>query len=952
MNKTSCIKKVLSVFILSLTFPIAWAQEETEMTTAEAMGYYQNTSKQWITCHDPSVVWEPETKRYYIFGSHLAQAHTADLQNWKGFRAPWGAVQPDGSIKAGAKNAETFTTHQVKTIIIGDKEVQFGNYDAHAWAAAYGGDYNIDGNLWAPDVIYNVAMQKWCMYMSVNGPNHNSVIVLLTADKIDGTYVYQGPVVYTGFKTGGDARISWKKTDLELVLGEQSTLPSRYEHPKDWGDYWANGIDPCVFYDEEGHLWMTYGSWSGGIWMLELDENTGLRDYNVTYGTDYASKQKGVTKDPYFGKKIAGGYYVSGEASYIEYIGGYYYLFMSYGYLDSVGGYQMRVFRSKNPDGPYLDGQNRNAIFDRYVMNYGPNADTRGQLIMGAYDNWGFMNKGELGQGHNSVIAAPDGRTYLVYHTRFNDGTEGHQVRVHQLYTCKNGWLVASPFEYNAGTITDTLIASKEIVPKEQISGVYHLLTHRYALNYKEREVATPVKITLNHDGTISGAYSGTWSLEEGTSYITIKLGNMTYQGVVLDEQMDKTSIRANTFTACASNGVHIWGYKMRSDYALAYQLKNQKIPVTNNQMVSANLNLCEISLADNVAMEWSSSHPDIISTGGRYNPTGLKENIDVALNVRMTSGNYYWAQDYSVTAKRESDPVSDWSSGIVAYYDFDSTTVINHVDPTDRAFLLRNGSNKIPTLATDSIRNGSYVHLTFGANGNESYVSIPNPFYKEEINTGITISFWTKRADDNRWDALFAFYNKNDNSRLYMTGGSYIGYNNGQGNWIDINHPDTYNAMPIGAGKWHLVSITISRERNQGIKIFIDGNLVESYTFTGKLNGTDINKASAFDYDLIVDHIIGCPKLTLGYGSFWGSPDVCFDDLIVHNRILSRFEITSLKQIMNRVYDIGKVADIEELPYTPVSTTGNVLYDLSGRRVEHPQSGIYIQNGKKIILR
>ena len=55
MNKTSCIKKVLSVFILSLTFPIAWAQEETEMTTAEAMGYYQNTSKQWITCHDPNL---------------------------------------------------------------------------------------------------------------------------------------------------------------------------------------------------------------------------------------------------------------------------------------------------------------------------------------------------------------------------------------------------------------------------------------------------------------------------------------------------------------------------------------------------------------------------------------------------------------------------------------------------------------------------------------------------------------------------------------------------------------------------------------------------------------------------------------------------------------------------------------------------------------------------------
>ena len=76
---------------------------------------------------------------------------------------------------------------------IGGREVVFGNFDAYDWVSAYGDGYNIDGNLWAPDIIYNETMKKWCMYMSLNGPNHNSVIVLLTADKIDGTYIYQGP---------------------------------------------------------------------------------------------------------------------------------------------------------------------------------------------------------------------------------------------------------------------------------------------------------------------------------------------------------------------------------------------------------------------------------------------------------------------------------------------------------------------------------------------------------------------------------------------------------------------------------------------------------------------------------------------------------------------------------------------------------------------------------------
>ena len=951
MKARTIHKKALTAFALAVMTFAAFAQTSIELTMAEAISYYKNTTKQRTSCHDPSVVWEPETKRFYIFGSHLAQAYTSDLQNWNSCRALWGALLPDGSIKSGATNAEAFVTHEVKSVPIGGKMVPFGNYNAHAWVSAYGNGYNIDGNLWAPDVIYNETMQKWCMYMSVNGPNHNCVIVLLTSDKIDGPYVYQGPVIYTGFKSGSDARVSWKMTDLELVLGKQSALPQRYNHPNgmSWGDYWPNGIDPCVFYDEEGCLWMAYGSWSGGIWIIELDENTGLRDFNVTYGSDYATKQKGVTKDPYFGKKIAGGYYVSGEGAYIEHIGDYYYLFMSYGYLDSVGGYQMRVFRSKNPNGPYVDGLGRNAIFDRYVMNYGPNADTRGQLIMGAYNEWGFMKKGELAQGHNSVIAAPDGRSYLVYHTRFNDGTEGHQVRVHQLYINKDGWLVASPFEYNGGTTTDALIASEERTSQDEIPGIYQLLMHQYALNYKEQTVATPVKIELQADGGICGTHTGTWALDTGTGFITIKLGDVIYKGVIVDEQMDEMNLHAYTFTACASNGVHIWGYKLRGDYALAYQLKNHSIPVTQGQTVSANLNLCEIPLTDNVEMEWESSQPEIISPGGRYNPTGLTENVDVDLTMYMTSGNYYCEHTYAVKARKDREPSSDWSSEIVAYYNFDSPTPTNSVNPTESASFLRNGTNKAPTLGCDDIRNGSYVHLTFGANEHESYVSIPNPFYKEEVTTGITISFWLKRFDNNLWDALFAFYNPSDNSRLYMAGGCYMGYNSGKGNWIDINYPMTYTDSPIATGRWHLVSATISRV--QGIKLYIDGGPIENYTYAGNLNDTEINKGSAFDYNLIIDHICNCSKFTLGYGSFWGSPEVSIDDLLLHNRVLSRSEISGLKQIMNRVYDIGLAADIKECPFLP-STDTEILYDLWGRRIEGRQSGIYIQGKDKIIIR
>lgn len=38
--------------------------------------------------------------------------------------------------------------------------------------------------------------------MSVNGDDWNSVIVMLTADSIEGPYAYGGPVVYSGFDAG------------------------------------------------------------------------------------------------------------------------------------------------------------------------------------------------------------------------------------------------------------------------------------------------------------------------------------------------------------------------------------------------------------------------------------------------------------------------------------------------------------------------------------------------------------------------------------------------------------------------------------------------------------------------------------------------------------------------------------------------------------------------------
>ena len=308
------MKRLLSLLAICL-MTAGQAAAQTELTTQEAKSLYKTTSKKWASVHDPSVVYEPSTGRYYVFGSHKYGAWTTDLQNWTGFVPTW----------TPADNAQAFVTPEVKTVKKGGVEVDFPQFNAYDWSKRTDANYDIGGNMWAPDVIWNPVLGKWCMYLSINGDQWHSSIILLTASNIQGPYKYQGPVVISGFDNGSH---SFKDTDLELVLGTLQAVPSRYST---WASTrsqsWPNNIDPCVFYDEEGKLWMAYGSWSGGIFMLELDEATGLRDYDVTYAVSTAS-------DPYFGKRIAGGYYVSGEGPYIEHIGDYYYLFLSYGFLD------------------------------------------------------------------------------------------------------------------------------------------------------------------------------------------------------------------------------------------------------------------------------------------------------------------------------------------------------------------------------------------------------------------------------------------------------------------------------------------------------------------------------------------------------------------------------------------------------------------------------------------
>jgi arabinan endo-1,5-alpha-L-arabinosidase len=939
------MNKLTTLFLLA-TLPCLGVSAQTTITREQAGAMYTTTSPTRVSVHDPSVVWDANSQQYYIFGSHRAQAKSKDLYHWTFISPsiPWGIVSSSGAIQQ-AKNEFAFDTPQVKTVTKGGVSLALPAFNAEDWSALSSANYDISGNMWAPDIIYNKAMGKWCQYLSINGDNWGSSVILLTADKIEGPYVYQAPVVISGFN--GTNANSYKNTDLEIVLGTQASLPSRYAKGTSWGTTWPNNIDPCVFYDEQGKLWMTYGSWSGGIFCLQLDENTGLRDYDVTYpltgsGNNYSS-------DPYFGKKIAGGFYVSGEASYVKHIGNYYYLFMTYGGLDSKGGYEMEVFRSENPDGPYVDPRGVSAIFTAYAKNFGLGASYRGEKILGAYGDWGFMTQGtaaELSQGHNSAITDAQGRHFVVYHTRFNDGTEGHQVRVHQMFVTPNGWLAAAPFEFTGEETTDADIVSTQKFSAAQMTGTYQILIHKQLMDYANKEVVKPVSITLNADGTVSGAYTGSWQLEDGKAYLYITVAGLKYQCVVVEQNMEPYTIKAIAFTGVNNYGTAIWGYKMQDQYRLAYTA-NRLMPVKDGDRVLLDLNLMGIA-TDGIDAEWTSSNPDVISNTGVLNASNMTApTMPIDLTVKLSLGEYVYQDTISVTAVRSD---ADYWTGAKAYYPFDATPLTNAFNTSQTATLKQNGAATAPVLVNDATRGNKVLHTFFGAAGQESYVQMPNPLSGSALTDGFSVSFMTNRLDNNLWDDLFSFYNTSTGARLYMTGNSYIGYNSNTGNWIDLNHPSAVTTGNIAVGQWAMVTMTISR--TGGLKLYVNGVEKAISTVNGSQSGAGVTTLSRFDFAEVVNFVRNCPTMFLGYGSFWGSSNVYYDDLMVFDRVLTADDVTALHVAENSGHNF---TGIDEVTTTRKSTDSSV-YNLNGQRVgtsvDGLPRGIYIRQGKKFIVR
>ena len=511
-------RKVLSamamLLLTALVLTSCGAEQEPDYDfTVSYEGIETGNVSSGVAVHDPSIFKVGDT--YYIYGSHMSAASSPDLLNWKKMADGVNANNPVyGQIYSVYDEAFAYAGSPTSIIPTDD--------------AATGAEH-----VWAPDVIYNEAMGKYVMYYCTTSTWNASNLCYAVSDTPEGPFVWQGAFIYSGYD-----KETIRKTDILDYVDENYAMFTYFRGSDYDFNLWPNAIDPTIFYDNDGKMWLVYGSWSGGIFLLEVDETTGLPIHPE------ADPDNDV--DPYYGKRLVGGGHMSMEAPYIlwDKDAGYYYLFVAYGALNRTGGYQIRVFRSEKPDGPYVDMNGQN-------LSKGMNNAYFGLKLSGNY-MLPSLNRAYMATGHNSAFVDDDGKGYIVYHTRFDNGTETHSPRVHQYLVNADGWPCMLPYQTQGETVSETGYS------KDEVAGRYYMINQGTGI---DAEIAKPVILYLNAGGKAKTEDAeGTWEMEDGTYYMTVTLGDRTYNGVFC-AMNDEAGTPVMTFSAVGYNE-SVWGVK------------------------------------------------------------------------------------------------------------------------------------------------------------------------------------------------------------------------------------------------------------------------------------------------------------------------------------------------------------------------------------------------------
>lgn len=437
--------------------------------------------------HDPAVYYDVNTNKYHLYCTGAEGLVSDDLEHWE---------------KLGRVVTEV------------PKEAS---------------DWTNSDKIWAPDIVK--VGDEYRLYCSNSSWGvRQSCIFLAVSDKATGPFVPKG-----------------------VVLKTDNTVP-------------VNAIDANIIEDANtGEQYMLYGSFWGGVHLLPLDRTTGFAKDAGPNGDGVGSimlnheyvdfddidELPARIKDRRLGICLARRpLWTSGsiEGPYMIYLKktGYYYLFVSYGSLKSD--YNIRIGRSKNIKGPFLDYNGRD------LADISDGNCTTGLMISAGY-RW-LTGVPFMGPGHNSVLVMDNDEMFLVSHIRkmqFIDEDPGPGLlQVRKLFVTPDDWIIAGAEPYARETFV--------IVDENVISGLYERIELRPSV---PQGIAHAHPLKLFADGRLECcSIAGNWKrindfdLEltygPNTEFVHMEVG--------LDHESNKTTV---LLSGLSSNGICTWAKRI-----------------------------------------------------------------------------------------------------------------------------------------------------------------------------------------------------------------------------------------------------------------------------------------------------------------------------------------------------------------------------------------------------
>lgn len=354
---------------------------------------------------DPSVIYDKKSGYYYAFGSDNVVASSKDLINWTNRTTYF----------------ETPSSAESSSIM------DFSAFDSvKSWAKTHGYNNKLsyssvqnDRTPLAPDIVK--CGETYYLYFSlskVKDANESAIFCVSTTDLENAVKTKRwtdcGLVLSScGYHKGS------KSTD-----GEEAKS-SHYDE--------SNAVHPSVLVTDNNKMYLAYGSYfgkeniNGGIYLLELDEETGLlkKDSAINNeGESISTVHKGESFKTgiLLAKPGSVPSLSKNEGSLVSACDlvlrdGYYYLFLTYGVEEK--NYEIRVAKSKTVGGPYLDSSGND--LSEFSKSMGKNQYSKGDIIIAGYNflrssngKVSYTNIGKASPGSPCVFETENGKWLMA----------------------------------------------------------------------------------------------------------------------------------------------------------------------------------------------------------------------------------------------------------------------------------------------------------------------------------------------------------------------------------------------------------------------------------------------------------------------------------------------------------------------------------------------------------